>query len=1683
MEEVTMNELKIVLDVQRIILACKRNDIKFLQHLERSDTLQHCEPTEIDEESHNAFYYAIRSGNVELLKTLIDKWPSHDFSKPDRAQLLDNLLSDAYEELKLKNMSLGGKIEEFVEERLIHLRFYSEKFGNDSDNDDINDRINMVIEDLDRLNQEYSPKNVEVDDKFLFLCRIMAQNLHVLKGRLKSTYNVLPWEEMEFCLCAFVSSHTKQQEINFFYNAVLDKTRLLKHTKIFLRVIENMRPLTGHAKCISKTGRKRVENIKDILDINQDFEGLYSDYAQIKDMYSLDRIKYYVELALTDVENDNLHCLAAERALHVMGEYLKNTPLSPHLSEIVSDMLLVSFHRHQRKTMIELRDHLSHAIVDNNYIYEKRAEARRLKLNFREGLKQLANVIQDVMLDRKQQMLIMAHKQLTNNQQSVSKQAKLVRILKNADLEYFDLQRYSSKIDTLTEDFISSVHFYVPDLTHYEKGLVVKIQETLELARKSVSNTPTRYVSSLKCLMKRFNSFPVLHVKDLVTKIGIYAKLFDSGDLYVDIDKLVWSIESKLSLSARNEIFEIYEKLFNIAKLKNNKIDCIEKYRYSLKPKTNRTCLDDTINSLFDQIKETACFGDKEKLQFTKHIEKLKCDCEKRADNRSTYGEFLKKAQKYLDLADLKSFYESVTKLFSKMKEPIPKKIERVVNDIRKEKELKYTQHFHERLEMLQNLVSTNCTHTEKIRNSALETLLLDIFAYLEEKLTLLDAGARSTASCLDKNVPILTGKQMRNFLAHGNALPRIVSSNPLIAVICNVREILQNKSTLLESCDCKKIAQPNSSFKEWKQSVRNKVESITNQQQMFAAAEENIIENVLKYIQIGADKSAKDFNHCNILHYAARGDSINIFEYFHNKDLLEFKNHEGNQPIHIAAECGSLKVIEFFMRETTAGKYNLINAKQKNDFTPLHFAARKGHIEVVNALLTKGAKVDAIDNESWTPLHFAAVNGHTEVVGTLLSIGVPIDATTNGGFTSLHIAAENGVTEVVNTLLTEGAKVDATQIDSWTPLHIAALNGHTAVVQTLLVKGAKVDVIEIDSWTPLHFAAQNGHTEVVNILLTYCASIDATTNKGSMPLHIATQNGHTETVHILLSKGVKVDATDTDRVTPLHFAANNGHTEIVKILLANCAPINATTNEGSTPLHFAARNGCIEVVNTLMTKGAKVDATDAENVTPLHFAANNGHTEIVNILLTKGAQVDAIIDKGFSTLHIAAQNGHTKVVQTLLTNGATIHATTAKGFSILHIAAENGHTEMVNILLAKGAKVDATDIGSVTPLHIAAQNGHPEVVNILLTNCASIDATTIEGFTALHFAAKNGHTEVVNTLLTKGAKVDATTDKGFSTLHIAAENGHTEMVGILLNKGAKVNATDIDSVTPLHFAAQNGHTEVVNILLINCASIDATTANEGTAPLHIAVKTGHTEVVHTLLTNGAKVDATNIDSATPLHFAANYGYIEVVNILLTKGAKVDATDIANVTPLHIAAQKGQTEVVYTLLTKGAKVDATNKDNVTPLHFAAQNGHTEVVNILLTYCASIDATTNMGSMPLHIAAQNGHTEVVNILLRKSAKVDATDIDSVTPLHYAAQNGHTEIVNMLLTNGAKVDATDIDNWTPLHIATQNGHSEVVNILLTNGACIDATTNDGSTPLNLAAQNGHTELVNILLTKYT
>ncbi|KAM0346563.1 hypothetical protein ACHAPY_011614 [Fusarium culmorum] len=63
----------------------------------------------------------------------------------------------------------------------------------------------------------------------------------------------------------------------------------------------------------------------------------------------------------------------------------------------------------------------------------------------------------------------------------------------------------------------------------------------------------------------------------------------------------------------------------------------------------------------------------------------------------------------------------------------------------------------------------------------------------------------------------------------------------------------------------------------------------------------------------------------------------------------------------------------------------------RQEELNELLWASQNGHIEVVKALLAKGADVTVIDKGGLTPLHHASRNGHVQVMKALLEKGADI--------------------------------------------------------------------------------------------------------------------------------------------------------------------------------------------------------------------------------------------------------------------------------------------------------------------------------------------------------------------------------------------------------------------------------------------------------------------------------------------------------------------------------------------------------------------------------------------------------------------------------------------------------------------------------------------------------------------
>ena len=80
--------------------------------------------------------------------------------------------------------------------------------------------------------------------------------------------------------------------------------------------------------------------------------------------------------------------------------------------------------------------------------------------------------------------------------------------------------------------------------------------------------------------------------------------------------------------------------------------------------------------------------------------------------------------------------------------------------------------------------------------------------------------------------------------------------------------------------------------------------------------------------------------------------------------------------------------------------------------------AAKAGDINKVQSLIASGADVNAKIKDDYTPLHFAVEHGHKNIVELLIKNNADINSKTLSGNTPLHGSAEFGDKNVVELLI-----------------------------------------------------------------------------------------------------------------------------------------------------------------------------------------------------------------------------------------------------------------------------------------------------------------------------------------------------------------------------------------------------------------------------------------------------------------------------------------------------------------------------------------------------------------------------------------------------------------------------------------------------------------------------------------
>lgn len=420
------------------------------------------------------------------------------------------------------------------------------------------------------------------------------------------------------------------------------------------------------------------------------------------------------------------------------------------------------------------------------------------------------------------------------------------------------------------------------------------------------------------------------------------------------------------------------------------------------------------------------------------------------------------------------------------------------------------------------------------------------------------------------------------------------------------------------------------------------------------------------------------------------------------------------------------------------------------------------------------------------TPLAWAATRESPELIDALLTAGADVDALGEDGFSALDIAAWFGKTDVVRRLIAAGSDANrrTASIHGARPIDHAAREGHVGTLRVLIELGA-----DPNGDTALSRSLSHGQWEAATVLL----DAGADPSRGGAML-AAAERAPFDLFERMVDDGGDIHE---QRFYGGVLAMACGSLQKVELLVSLGADVNGSKQNGHRAIHLAAHLGALEVAKHLRAGGAELDVAKVDGQRPVDLALRSHQRPFVDWLAEEGVR---------GSLHLAAAQDDVHAVRTWLDRDPTKVDDPLPGDygpTPLHLAIAFQSNSAVSTLLKLGAHPDGK-IGDVSAMHTAVAVSNRFAISALLKAGADPNPQFAPhrygtGLTTpLHLAMGSGSTPegraadslgMARLLIEGGADIHLHSELGRTPFSIAMERGSTAWTQLF---EARSNTADI---------------------------------------------------------------------------------------------------------------------------------------------------------------------------------------------------------------------------------------------------------------------------------------------------
>jgi ankyrin repeat protein len=277
--------------------------------------------------------------------------------------------------------------------------------------------------------------------------------------------------------------------------------------------------------------------------------------------------------------------------------------------------------------------------------------------------------------------------------------------------------------------------------------------------------------------------------------------------------------------------------------------------------------------------------------------------------------------------------------------------------------------------------------------------------------------------------------------------------------------------------------------------------------------------------------------------------------------------------------------------------------------------ACAKGDLLQVIQKIKEGANVNEPRSVHFfnTGLHYASENGHIEIINALIDRGANIEQTNNDEETALHVAISKNKVEAAKILISKNANIEAENIFQERPIHLSLARKQSEIVNLLIDMEVNLEARDRYQNTPILIASKTDDYKNCLRLAQKGVNLNVKCNQGYSPAHLSSMFALEKNMVVLCFAGCDFTKPDDNGDLPgsLHNLVRKRPNPDKFVHHLNSDSYVIDNN-----FHMAAKLGIQEVCLGHLKAGRLPSDLDQEGNTVLECAKSSNQQECIDLLL-----------------------------------------------------------------------------------------------------------------------------------------------------------------------------------------------------------------------------------------------------------------------------------------------------------------------------------------------------------------------------------------------------------------------------------------------------------------------------------